>query len=323
MLATAVAALELTQDDLLLAGSSMSHLGAFYISCAALGVGATAVVARTFDADELLPLLRQERPTILSMLPSALFALTRDHGASREDFSSLRLCRAAGDTVSAELQREFTAVSGLVIDEAYGMTEIGLATLGPPSGRIKLGSIGKVVPGVTLSVRTEHGDEVSPGSEGRLWIKTPAATVGYWENAEATEAAFSDGWLDSGDVMRADEEDYFFFCGRKKQIIVHDGSNINPQDVEGTLLEHPSVEAAGVVGVHDLVHGEIVRAYVTILPDASRPSAQELIQHARASVGYKAPEEIVFLEEMPRTASGKVDRTTLKRTAEAAAHRTG
>lgn len=317
MLAIAAAGLELTPADLMLAGSSLSHVGALYVSFAALSVGARVVVARTFDGDELLPLLRHNRPTVLSMLPSALFALTRDHGASRDDFASLRLCRAAGDTVSAELEREFTELSGYPIDEAYGMTEVGLATVSPPSGRIKLGSVGQVVPGVALSIRGASGEELPTGREGRLWIKTPAATVGYWANADATAAAFRDGWFDSGDVLRVDEEGYFHFCGRKKQIIVHDGSNINPQEIEGVLLEHPSVDCAGVIGVHDLVHGENVRAYITVAAGAERPRSQELIQFARAKVGYKAPEEIVVLAGMPLTASGKVDRTGLKAMAEA------
>ena len=317
MFATAAAGLELSPGDLLLAGSSLSHVGAFYVSFAALSVGAGVIVAQTFDGDELLPLLRDDRPTVLSMLPSALFALTRDHGARHGDFASLRLCRAAGDTVSAELEREFTALSGFVIDEAYGLTEAGLVTVSPPSGRIKLGSVGQVVPAVSLSIRNDDGQELPVGSEGRLWIKTPAATVGYWDDLGATEAAFSDGWLDSGDVMRADDEGYFFFCGRKKQIIVHDGSNICPQEVEGALLEHPGVANAGVIGIHDLVHGENVRAYITLTEGTERPASQELIQFARARVGYKAPEEIVVLDQMPLTATGKLDRTHLKRMAEA------
>jgi long-chain acyl-CoA synthetase len=316
MLAIAAAALELSFDDLLLAGSSLSHVGAFYISFAALSVGAGTIVARTFDGDELLPLLRDDRPTVLSMLPSALFALTRDHGASHEDFSSLRLCKAAGDKVSAELEREFTGLSGLTIDEAYGMTEVGLVSVSPPSGRIKLGSVGQVAPGVSLSIRGDQGEELPTGSEGRLWIQSSAATVGYWDDAAATKAAFRGGWLDSGDVMRVDEDGYYFFCGRKKQIIVHDGSNISPQEVEGVLLEHPSVESAGVIGIHDLVHGENVRAYITIEDGAARPTSQELIRFARARVGYKAPEEVFVLAEMPLTASGKVDRTSLKKMVE-------
>ena len=115
--------------------------------------------------------------------------------------------------------------------------------------------------------------------------------------------------------MKADADGYLWFCGRTKQIIVHDGSNICPQEVESALLEHPSVESAGVVGVHDLVHGENVRAYITTREDAVLPTRQELIRFARARIGYKAPEEIEVLEEMPRNASGKVDRVTLKRMA--------
>jgi len=317
MFAAAAAGLELSPADLLLAGSSLSHVGAFYVSFAALSAGAGVIVAQTFDGDELLPLLREDHPTVLSMLPSALFALTRDHGARHGDFASLRLCRGAGDTVSAELEREFAALSGFVIDEAYGLTEAGLVTVSPPSGQIKVSSVGQVVPAVALSIRNDDGQELPVGSEGRLWINTPAATAGYWDDPGATEAAFSNGWLDSGDVMRADDEGYFFFCGRKKQIIVHDGSNICPQEVEGALLEHPGVASAGVIGIHDLVHGENVRAYITLTEGTARPASQELIQFARARVGYKAPEEIVVLDHMPLTATGKLDRTHLKQMAEA------
>ena len=229
MLAIAAAGLELGADDRLLAGSSLSHVGAFYVSFGALSVGACTLVARSFDGDELLPLLREARPTVLSMLPSALFALTRDHGAGREDFASLRLCRAAGDCVSGELEREFAELAGLVIDEAYGLTEAGLAALSPPSQQIRVGSVGRPVPGVTVEIRDERGGELVSGEEGRVWIRTPAATVGYWEDHEATAALFRDDWLDSGDVMRADEDGYLYFCGRRKQIIVHDGSNVTPR----------------------------------------------------------------------------------------------
>lgn len=319
MFASAAAGLELGPGDLVLAGSSLSHVGAFYVSFGALSVGAGIVVARTFDGDELLPLLREDRPTVLSMLPSKLFALTRDHGATHDDFSSLRLCRAAGDKVSAELEREFTALSGFAIDEAYGLTETGLVAVSPPA-HIKLGSVGQVVPGVSLSLRNDDGAAVEAGDDGRLWIKTDAACVGYWGDAEATTAAFVDGWLDSGDVMRADPDGFLYFRGRKKQIIVHDGSNITPQEIEGVLLEHPSVESAGVIGIHDVVHGENVRAYITLREGCERPAELELIRFARAKVGYKAPEEIIVLDEMPRTATGKVDRTGLKRMAESTLH---
>jgi acyl-coenzyme A synthetase/AMP-(fatty) acid ligase len=317
MFATAAAGLEFSPDDLLLAGSSLSHVGAFYVSFAALSVGAGVIVPQTFDGDELLPLLREDHPTVLSMLPSKLSALARDHAARPSDFASLRLCRAAGDSVSAELQQEFTALSGLAINEAYGLTEVGLVTVSPPSGRIKHGSVGQVVPPVSRSIRNDDGEELPVGRKGRLWIKTPAATVGYWNDPDATEAAFSNGWLDSGDVMRVDNEGYYFFRGRKKEIIVHDGSNICPQEVEGVLVDHPCVANAGVIGIRDRVHGENVRAYITCTEGTERPASQELIQFARERVGYKAPEEIVVLDKMPRTVTGKVSRRSLKRMAKA------
>ena len=105
------------------------------------------------------------------------------------------------------------------------------------------------------------------GTPGRLWIKSPSNMIGYWNRPDATAETIVDGWLDTGDLVAADEQNYLWFRGRKKQIIIHDGSNICPQEVEDSLLEHPAVASAGVVGIHDLIHGENVRAYVTFRPD--------------------------------------------------------
>jgi long-chain acyl-CoA synthetase len=316
MAASAVDALELSAQDVFLPGSSMSHIGSFLWAFASLSVGARVVVARTFDAHEILPLLREHRPTALAMIPAALTALVRDHDVTPDDFSSLRFCRAGADKVSVELEDEFAALAGIPIDEGYGMTEVGLATVNPPSGVIKRGSIGPPVPGFSISIRDDDGAEVGAGTVGRVWMKSPSHTIGYWDNPGATAEIIRDGWLDSGDLVHADEDGYLWFFGRKKQIIVHDGSNISPLEVEGALAEHPSVALAGVVGIHDAVHGENVRAYVTIIEDADRPTSADLIAFARDRIGYKAPEEVVFLDEMPLNPTGKVDRVGLKRLAE-------
>ena len=145
---------------------------------------------------------------------------------------------------------------------------------------------------------------------------TPSRMAGYWEAPEATAEVVSDGWLDSGDLARADADGYLWFFGRKKQVIVHDGSNISPYEVEGALVDHPAITLAGAVGVHDTVHGENVRAYVTLAEGAEQPSAADLIVHCRERIGYKAPEEVVFLPEMPLNPTGKIDRVGLKRMAE-------
>jgi acyl-CoA synthetase (AMP-forming)/AMP-acid ligase II len=321
MFACAARAFEMTADDVVLPGSSISHMGGFMFSFAALSVGARAVVARSVLADEILPLLREDRPTVLCMLPSALFALVRDRAAHGEDFASLRLCRAGADKVPAELEREFIELTGHVIDEGYGCSEAGLITLNPPSGLIKIGSVGVACPGHALAIRDDGGAEVPAGADGNLWIRTPSLMAGYWDHPDATQAVMRDGWFDTGDVMRMDAEGYLQFRGRKKQIIVHDGSNIAPQEVEDALLDHHAVESAGVVGVHDLMHGENVRAYITLRPGAAPPSTQELIRFARERIGYKAPEEIAVLDAMPLNPTGKVDRLKLKKLAEEQAHR--
>jgi len=317
MFASAAAAFEMTPDDVMLPGSSISHIGGFAFSFAALVTGARVIVARTYHDDEILSLLRQQKPTVLSMLPAALLHLVRDNGSLRDDFGNLRICRSGADKVPVELEREFTELTGLVIDEGYGMTETGLLASNPPSGTIKIGSVGQPVPGVSASIRDDDHVELGSGTAGRLWVRTGSATTGYWNNPTATDELFRDDWLDTGDLMEADADGYLRFRGRKKQIIVHDGSNISPQEVEEALLEHAAVDNAAVIGVHDLMHGENVRAYVTFKEGVARPTALELIRFARKRIGYKAPDEIDYLDEMPLNATGKVDRLSLKQLAEA------
>jgi acyl-CoA synthetase (AMP-forming)/AMP-acid ligase II len=316
MIETVIAGMEITHGDVFLPGSSLSHIAGSLLSLTILAAGGRLLITRGTSAPELLPLLQQHSPTIIMMLPASLIALVRDHNVGRRDFTSVRLCTSGGDKVSQELEREFTAIAGFAIDENYGMTEIGLATINPPSGENRLGSIGKLCPGFEMSLRDDARRDVPVGSEGRLWVRSPTNMVGYWNNPAATAETIVDGWLDTGDVMRVDADGYLWFCGRKKQIIVHDGSNICPQEVEEAIADHPSIDAVGVIGIHDLVHGENVRAYVTLKPGVARPTSAELIAHARQQVGYKAPEEIVFLDAMPLNATGKVDRVALKQLAE-------
>ncbi len=316
MIASAAAGFELGAEDVFLPGSSMSHIGSFLWALCTLSVGGRVVVARSIDSHELLPLLRGQQPTILAMIPAALSALIHDHDLQPHDFASLRICRAGSDKVSTELLTEFAAQAGFPILEGYGMTEVGLTTLNPPAGEIKLGSIGPPICGYSVAIRGEDGESVDAGAVGRIWIRTRSRMLGYWDAAAATEEVVVDDWLDSGDLARADEDGYLWFFGRKKQVIVHDGSNISPFEVEGALVEHPAIDLAGVVGVHDTVHGETVRAYVTLREGAERPARADLIVFCRERIGYKAPEEIIFLDEMPLNPTGKIDRVGLKRMAE-------
>lgn len=320
MIASAIAGLGITSGDVFLPATSASHIACSSLSFAGLAAGAQVAMARRFTPDELLPLIRRARPTLLCSLPAPIFALARDHGATREDFASIRRCVSGGDKISAELEHEYTALTGHAIEELYGMTETGTSTYNPTGPLNRLGSIGQLAPGFTAAVRADNNAEVATGATGRLWMNSPSNTIGYWNRPDATAETIVDGWLDTGDLVSADADGYLWFRGRKKQIIIHDGSNICPQEVEDSLLEHPAVAAVGVIGIHDLVHGENVRAYITFKPDVPRPTTAELIQFSRDHVGYKAPDEIIVLDEIPTTAVGKVDRVALKQLAASTAN---
>jgi len=316
IIASVVHGCGITADDIILSGSSLSHIGAFTDTFMGLAAGARVIVPRSSGGREIIQLLREHRPTIFIMLPASLFALVREHDATQKDFASIRSCMSGGDKVPIELGREFAALTGFPINEGYGMTEIGIATINPLDGLIKTGSVGRAHAAYQVSIRDEDGTELPTDVEGRLWIKSPCNMIGYWGDPQATRAIIKNGWLDTGDVMKLDEDGYLWFGGRQKQIIVHDGSNISPQEVEDALLQHPALASAGVVGVRDLVHGENVQAFVTLRPGTTPPAPHELIDFARARVGYKAPENIFVLEEMPLNTTGKVDREALKKMAE-------
>lgn len=308
-------AMELNNDDVIMPGSSISHMGSLKVVLAGLAIGATIAVARRFDVPEFLPVLREFRPTVALLLPAALSALIRDRHARPEDFASLRVALSGGDTIAPELEEDFSQLTGIEIDEIFGMTEAGTAVISPPGGPIKRGSVGTLNPSYMASLRDDSGNEVAVGEDGNLWLKGPALMTGYWNDPDATAEAIQDGWFNTGDILMVDEQGYFWFRGRKKQIIVHDSSNISPLEVEVALASHPAVELAGVVGVRDAVHGENVWAYVTLREGKARPTSQEVIDAARKLVGYKAPEVLTILDEMPLTSSGKVDRTVLKKMA--------
>jgi len=156
------------------------------------------------------------------------------------------------------------------------------------------------------------GKIVSEGQCGELQVQSLANCVGYWDDPEATAAAFDDGWLRTGDLVRRDTDGFFWFEGRVKQIIIRGGSNISPQEVEEALYHHPAVLEAGVIGVPDPVHGEKVIAFVA-LRDGFTAGEQELRDLVRSRIAdYKTPERILFLPSLPKGLTGKVQRRELR-----------
>ena len=301
----------LMPSEQFLAGSSLSHIASSTFALSALCRGASVLVPNNLSCSCLEILLRQHHPQVVMALPVTLFSLVRDERLQRSDFSSVRLCISGGDKVSHQLHVEFEEATGQRIDECYGMSEIGFASLSPIEGENRLGSVGKMCPGFEGCIRSSDGRELSVGEEGVLWVKSPTLTVGYWNNLAATTEIIQEGWLNTGDAMRLNDDGYLWFCGRRKQIIVHDGSNICPQDVEEALMEHPAVDQAGVIGIEDAVHGQNVHAYVSFKSGFDVPTVPELIIFARERVGYKAPEVLQVLPSLPLNAVGKINRVAL------------
>ncbi len=309
------AAYRITEKDTILPVSSLSHMLAQIMSYAALAAGGSAVVAKDISVDAVMPLMQHHQPTVIAMMP---YALTEVVYASRESdaaFHRLRMCDCGGDKVATDLQKKFQEVSGVELAEGYGLTEVGIVTHNPPDGPIIHGSVGPAMPGNAFSVRDANGKDLAAGEEGILWIRSPSVMSGYFGDPAATAEVIKDGWLNTGDLLRFDDQGYFWFCGRKKQIIIHDGSNISPQEVENVLLEHDAIEAAAVVGVPDTLHGQNIRAYVVLKPAIKELPAAEILKMARDRIGYKAPEEIFAIGQLPENAAGKIDRIALAKMA--------
>jgi len=156
------------------------------------------------------------------------------------------------------------------------------------------------------------GNEVKLGEVGELIVKCPGNTIGYWNNPEATAETLREGWLYTGDLVTQDAEGYYWFAGRKKEIIVRGGSNISPQEVEAVLHQHPAVAEAGVIGIPDETWGEVVVAYVARQEGVSATEA-ELIEFVKKQIAvHKVPEKVFFLPSLPKSAVGKVQRRALK-----------
>lgn len=285
----------------------------------ALAAGATIVLLRGFAPDTYLKALRQHtNTTSIALLPAALRKILFHPELKREDLGCVRLCISGGDYVPVDLFERFRELTGIELTEQCGMTETGMYAVNPPYGRKKSGSIGLPYYGVQLSIIDAKGRDVRWGESGEIAVKSPFAMDGYWNDTAATRRVMRDGWIRTGDIGRIDDDGYIWLEGRKKDIIVHEGSNISPAAVEAVLQKHPKVSQACVVGVDDAASGQVVYAFVT-LSEESEPDQieQELTSLAVKELpAYMVPQEFCALPNLPTTGSGKVDRDRLKWIAE-------
>ncbi|GAB3751642.1 AMP-binding protein [Lysobacter olei] len=252
--------------------------------------------------------------TGFSGVPST-FALLLDHvELGRHDLSRLRYVTQAGGpmtpTLTARLRQALPRPRLFVM---YGQTEATsrLTWLPPEQLDAKPGSVGIPVDGVTIRIVHEDGSTAAAGESGEVWVRGPNVMLGYWRNAEATQAALRDGWLKTGDMGRLDGDGYLYIAGRRSDMIKTGAHRVHPTDVEEAIAEIPGVIEAAVVGIDDEVLGQVIKAFV-VVERITEQLANEIKAHCRTRLAtYKIPRHIEFVSSLPRTASGKVQRAQL------------
>ncbi|PYZ92980.1 long-chain fatty acid--CoA ligase [Salipaludibacillus keqinensis] len=277
----------------------------------------TAVICVSrFEPKSLLDLIRKERPTLFSGVPTMYVSLLRHPEATEEAMQSLKLCMAGSAPLPIEIIEEFERKTGAQILEGYGLSETSPTThRNPTMGIRKVGSIGIPVPNTDcLIVDQAEGIEALPNGEvGELLIKGPQVMKGYWRNEKETNRTLKNGWLYTGDLARMDEDGYFYIVGRKKELIIASGYNIYPVEVEQVFYEHPAINEAVVFGVPDPYRGETIYAAV-VLKKGESVTQEELkvFLKKRLSV-FKVPAYIEFRSELPKTSVGKILRRELQK----------
>ncbi len=281
----------------------------------AIATGCPILLLPRFHPDEVVKAIHKHHVTILSGVPMMFAKITDAPHTPRYDLRSLRVCLSGASPLPADIQERFEQTTGVRIAEGYGLTEAGPTThCNPLHGKHPPGSMGLPFPDTAARV-VDAGTglhDVPNGETGELIVRGPQVMGGYWNKKEDTQAVLRDGWLFTGDIVRRNDDGFFFFVDRKKDIIKSRGETVYPREVEEVLLQHQGIADAAVVGVADRLYGEIVKAYVVRKPE-SFVTEQELIRHCSSWLApYKIPSSIEFREELPRTVIGKVLRRTMR-----------
>ncbi len=276
----------------------------------------TQVMLDRFDPTLVLQLVESEQATFLGGVPTMLLGLIEHPDFTRRDLSSLRVVLSGGAAVAPELVSRIEAALGVRFIVAFGQTEAhGHVTQTRPDDTPvdKAETIGRPLPFVDVRVTDPTtGERVGVGEVGELCVRSAMLMTGYFDDANATAATIDhDGWLHTGDLGTIDERGYLRFSGRLKEVIVRGGENIHPREVEDVLFLHPAVAEAAVIGVPDARWGEQVTAFVRLRAGAST-TGDVLRAHVRELLApHKAPVNWVFVDELPMTASGKVQKFAL------------
>jgi long-chain acyl-CoA synthetase len=305
-------------DDVFYMLFPMFHIGSYAVAVMpAIYIGATLLPVPMFEPAETLRILEKYKATQFCAPPTVYVALLNHPDFSKYDLSSLRFTSASAAPVPTALQEEWRKRVGKYLYNGYGCTE----TCGNGPGIVELenrraaveGSIGSTLGEVKIV--DPEGNTVPRGTVGEFMHRGPGIAKGYWNKPEKTREVFTeDGWWRSGDAGYMDDEGFFYFVERIKDLIIASGYNIAPVEVENHLFRHPDILDVAVIGVPDEYRGETVKAYVVLKPGSEgKVSEEDIIQFCRDQMAvYKAPKMVEFIEELPKNQTGKVLRRLLR-----------
>jgi fatty-acyl-CoA synthase len=279
------------------------------LSVPALYAGATLVLVDRFDPVALPECVARFRGTLLGAVP-VMFRRMLDAGLAAEKLATLRFAFSAGAALDVDTIARYAA-AGVCLNQGYGQTETSiLCCLDAADAQRKAGSVGRPVRFGEVRVADERGRELPRGARGEVMVRGPIVMLGYWQRPEETEQSRVDGWHRTGDLGVMDEQGFVTLVGRLKELYISGGENVYPAEVERVLEQHPEVSEVAVVGVPDERWGESGRAYV--VPASQRFDARELLAWASERLArYKLPRDVVVVAELPRTASGKIQKHAL------------
>ncbi|MDQ3737949.1 MAG: AMP-binding protein [Actinomycetota bacterium] len=302
-----------SSDDVIYAVLPLFHIfGLNVVLSAGLAEGATVVLVQRFDPATAIESIRARKITVMPGVPTMWVAMSRLENVPDDAFHGVRLALSGASRLPVETAESMRSRFGLSISEGYGLTEASPVVTGSVGHEPRFGSIGKVLDGVDVKLVNEDGEEPPIGDPGEIWVRGDNVFLGYLDDPEATGRVLTpDGWLRTGDIAIVDEDGYLYLVDRAKDLVIVSGFNVFPVEVEDVLMQHPAVLEAGVVGIPHPHTGEAVKAFVVARP-GMEIDEDALIDHAADHLArYKCPSKILFVDELPRNASGKLLRRSL------------
>ena len=306
---------QLVESDKLLAVLPLFHgFGMSVTMNGTIAAGGEMILLPRFKARDVVKAVQKFKPTFFLGVPTMFVAFSSLPDIAKYDLSSLRGIFVGAAPLTRAIKESFEAKTGARMIEGYGLTEAVTAIMANPfHGQHKVGSIGLPFPDVDMKiVSLDDGHDLPPGELGEIVLRSPTLMTGYYKQPEATAQTLSNGWLLTGDIGYMDEDGYFYITDRKKELIIVGGFNVFPREIDELIYQHPKVKEGICVGLPDPYKGEKIKVYIT-LKDGETATPEEFIAYFRERLTpYKAPSEVEFRAELPKSMIGKILRRQLR-----------